>query len=178
MQNTTLARCIYTFDKYLTKVETNIGIVFFAFMIVIVLIGIFMRFVLRMPNVYGEEISMHLLFGSTVVGISLGVRSKSHLGVGLLVDAISGITGKVVKIIMSFVVMGMYCALCFISFKLASQSMQFDSFTAALRAPYYIIYYTMSFLFAICLLQSIFLFINDYLLEKPILEIEGGGTLS
>ncbi|MCC8193367.1 MAG: TRAP transporter small permease subunit [Deltaproteobacteria bacterium] len=158
--------------------ETNIGIIFFAFMITIVLIGIFMRFVLRTPNVYGEEISMHLLFGSTMIGISLGVRSKSHLGVEGLVDALPGIAGKIVKILMSFVVMGMYGALCVISFTLASQSMQFDSFTAALRVPYYSIYYTMSFLFAICLLQSIFLFINAYLLEKPILKIEGGGTLS
>lgn len=178
MSKKKLSQYIIRFDHLLTIIETNLGILFFGCMIVIVLIGIFLRFVMRIPNVYGEELSMHCLFASTMVGISLGVRSKSHLGIEGFVNMIPGKLGKIVRGAVALAVMGMFAFMSYISFTLAETSRQFGSVTAALQLPFYVIYYAMFVIFGISLLQSIFLFINDYVLSEPILKIEGAGTLS
>ena len=178
MNKKKMAQFILKFDTKLTTLETNIGILFYALMIVIILIGIFLRFVLRIPNVYGEELSMHCLFASTMVGISLGVRSRSHLGIEGFVGMLPLDVGKKVKMIVSLIVMMMFFFLCYVSLSLATYSMQFGVETASIRIPFYFIYFAMTFVFIISLLQMIMLFINDYILDEPILKIEGGGTLS
>ncbi len=178
MKKENLAQFILKLDTRLTRIETTIGIAFYACMIVIILIGIFLRFVMRVPNVYGEELSMHCLFASTMVGISLGLRSKSHLGIEGFVGMLPQPTGRKVKMIVNIIVMGMFLFLCCVSFNLATYSMQFGAETASIRIPFYYIYFSMTFIFIVSLLQMIMLFVNDSVLDEPVLKVEGGGTLS
>ena len=178
MKSEKMAKCISSVDTILTKFATNIGILFFVCMMIIVLMGIVMRFILRIPNIYGEEIALHLLYGSTLVGITVGIRSKSHLGIEGFTNSLPKAAGKKVTAIVSLVVMMLYAFLCKISFDLACSSMQFNSLTSALDLPYYTIYFATACVFAVCLLQSALLFVNDFILDEPVLKVEGGGTLA
>lgn len=50
-------------------------------MTVSVLLAIVLRYVLKVPNIAGEEISRYLLVTIVFIGISMCVRTRSHMGV-------------------------------------------------------------------------------------------------
>lgn len=168
---------IIRFDKILTTIETNIGIVFYACMIIMVLYGVFMRFVLRAPNLYGEELSMLLMFGSVCLGINLGIRSRSHLGVEGFINHLPAGAKKVVKILTDIVIIAVYALMAVVTFQLYAQSKVHGATTAALQMPFWIIYLIMAINFILCDVQALLLFWNDYLIKEPVLSEQGGGMV-
>ena len=51
-----------------------------------VLISIILRYVVRVPNLVGEEISRYFLVTVVFIGISMCMRVKGHMGVTIFVD--------------------------------------------------------------------------------------------
>ena len=73
-------------DGYLDKVEITIDIIAFLGMTFTVLISIILRYVVRVPNLVGEEISRYFLVTVVFIGISMCMRVKGHMGVTIFVD--------------------------------------------------------------------------------------------
>ena len=176
-KNEIFKELILRLDKILTIVETNIAVAFYACMIIMVLVGVFMRFVLRVPNLYGEELSMLLMFGSVCLGINLGIRSRSHLGVEGFVNHLPATARKIIKIFSDLVIIAVYGLMSIITFQLSMQSKSYGSTTAALQLPFWIIYLIMAVNFVLCIIQALLMFWNDHLIKNAILEERGGGMV-
>ncbi|GHS96667.1 hypothetical protein AGMMS50276_15420 [Synergistales bacterium] len=172
-----LAQSLKKFDAALVFVETNIAIICYAFMIVTVLFGVVMRFLLRAPNLYGEELAMHFMFASTMFGISMGIRARSHLGVEMLVARFPASAKKwILKIVSCFVAV-FYAFLASLTFLLAYQSSMFRQSTPAIHLPYFYIYIFMGMLLSICAVKCLILFINDFVLLERVLTEKSGGII-
>ena len=162
------------FDSILGIIETNVAIICYAFMIVVVLAGIVMRFILRIPNIYGEELSMHLLFLTTIFGISMAIRKRSHLGIEMFVEMFPEKFKNNLKKISSIIVILVYCFFTYTIFLLAFESKKTILRTSAIGIPYYVIYLVMGLYSIVFILRSIVLFWNDYISKEKILKEEGG----
>jgi len=60
----------------------------FGAMTLVVIMGVFFRYVINAPLNWTEEVSRYLMIWGASVGISLGVRSEEHVGLTVILDAI------------------------------------------------------------------------------------------
>ncbi len=60
----------------------------FGAMTLVVIMGVFFRYVINAPLSWTEEVSRYLMIWGASVGISLGVRSEEHVGLTVILDAI------------------------------------------------------------------------------------------
>ena len=160
----------------LNKIETTISISCYVMMIIMILYGVFLRFVLRSPNYFGEELSQLLLFFSTLIGISMAVRSRNHLGVGMFVAAFPKPLQKVIKILVDLVSIIIYFLLISTSIKLFQSGLSSPMKTPSMQIPYYYIYFAMICGFVLVMLRSIVMFVNDHII-KGVLTEKGGGLI-
>ena len=165
------------FDRILGKIEEVIGITCFIGMIITILVGVFLRFVLRTPNRYGEEIAQLTLCVATYTGISMAIRSRNHLGVGMFVGALPKKVQKVISFLTSIVGCAVYAFITVTSFMLYNTSKGSIMGTPALELPYFYIYFTMGCLFSLSFLRSVMMFINDFVFKEKILPEKSGGII-
>ena len=84
-KNQRLLHFIKKTDAVLAKIEDAFSMLCMTGMVIAVLVGVALRFIFRMPNPYGEEISRYLLIAAVFIGISLAQRERAHLGIDNLV---------------------------------------------------------------------------------------------
>jgi TRAP-type C4-dicarboxylate transport system permease small subunit len=60
----------------------------FGAMTLVVLLGVFFRYVINAPLSWTEEVSRYLMIWGASIGISLGVRAGEHVGLTVILDAI------------------------------------------------------------------------------------------
>lgn len=62
-------------------------LVFMAGMTFVVLLGVFFRYVLRMPLSWTEELSRYMMIWAASLAVSIGIKEKGHVGLTVLYDA-------------------------------------------------------------------------------------------
>ncbi len=70
---------------HVDRIARSLMAMMMAVMIVVVLFGVFNRFLFKFPVSWTEEIAKYLLIWISVVGSSVAVKAGAHVGVGLLV---------------------------------------------------------------------------------------------
>jgi len=60
---------------------------FFGAMTIIVITGVFFRYVLNAPLSWPEEVSRYLMIWGASVGISIGIREEEHVGLTIILDS-------------------------------------------------------------------------------------------
>ena len=78
---------ISTLSELLNKVVIQLCLVTMASMTFVVLLGVFFRYVVRMPLTWTEELSRYLMIWSASLAISIGIKENGHVGLTVLVDS-------------------------------------------------------------------------------------------
>jgi TRAP-type C4-dicarboxylate transport system permease small subunit len=163
---------IVKIDRILSQFEIWITVGCFCLMCVIVIAGIVMRFILKIPNQYGEEISRYLMICGIFVGVSIGVRKKAHLGVTIIVEKLPFVLSKIISIIAAIITLGAYLILTFFGFRFVLQMNRYGQTSPAMGLPMWIIYFTIFFGLLLSTVRAFLLFLNDYIAKDKILEDE------
>jgi len=85
--------------------------VLFGAMTLVVLLGVFFRYVLNTPLSWTEETSRYLMIWGASVAVSIGIRENEHVGLTVLMDALKSRTLKrilatiVFLVVLSFLVL-------------------------------------------------------------------------
>ncbi len=87
---------IRTGSDFLNKVVTQLCLVSMAGMTFVVLLGVFFRYVVRMPLSWTEELSRYLMIWAASLAISLGIKGNDHVGLTILVDTAKSKIAKVI----------------------------------------------------------------------------------
>ena len=151
-----------TLDCVLSKIEDTITISFFIIMIGAILVGVVMRFVLKIPNMYGEEISRYSMIVVAFVGISVGVRQRAHLGIDGVVNNLPPSMAKILKIIAQLVSIFAYGLFTVQTFLFIEQSRRMQQISPSLRLPMWIVYCVLLVGFTLSFIRSLMIFWNDY----------------
>lgn len=176
-KNTIIGNLIIKTDQIITLIETNVSIICFVLMITSILVGIVLRFFLKVPNLYGEEFTLHLFFLSTVLGISLAIRSRNHLGVKMFVTKLPEKLYIVIKFLTDIIIIFVYIFLVIASFNLYKISRNLMITTSSIEIPFKLIYLVVGLCFIFISFRSILMFFNDYFTKGGVIEEKGGGLL-
>ena len=86
---------IISIRKWNSKVSNGIdqlagfaAVILCSVMTIVVLLGVFFRYVLTDPLVWSEELSTFAMVWVTMIGGSMGIKRYSHVGVSYVVDNI------------------------------------------------------------------------------------------
>jgi len=164
-------RAIKTFDKYLTIFEKNVSAVLLLGVVISVLIGIVMRFLLRAPNMYGEEISRYLLIACVFIGVSIGVREKAHLGIDSIVNALPKKASNVVHFISDTITALVYMMLAVMSCRFALTVKSFGQKSPSMQfLPMYLVYSLLLLGFMLSSIRAVMMIWNDYFAVNKVLS--------
>lgn len=164
------AKVIVAFDKRLNAVEKWLSSAMLVGVVITILVGVVLRFVLKLPNKYGEEISRYLIIACVALGISIGVRERAHLGIDSIVNMLPGRAKKVVRFIADVISSFVYAMLTVFAFQFVSIIKGFGQNSPAMTfIPMYLVYSVLLVGFALSFLKSLLMLWNDY--------CPGGGVL-
>lgn len=169
-----ITKAMRTLDAVMTKIEDVITVTFMIVMTVALLAGVVMRFILKIPNQYGEEISRYSMIIVAFVGISIGVRQKAHLGVEGVVNSLPAKISRIVRIIASLVTTFGYGLISYEAFAFVAYSKKMNQVSPAMRLPMWTVYCVLLVGFTMSFIRSIMVFWNDYLAKDSggLLEID------
>lgn len=79
---------VETLSDFVDKAVGLLCAVFFGTMTVVVLLGVFFRYVLNSPLSWVEESARYLMIWGASSAISLGIKSDEHVGLTVLLDSL------------------------------------------------------------------------------------------
>lgn len=74
-------------------------------MTLIVLLGVFFRYVIRQPLSWSEEVARYLMIWAASLAVSIGIMQKEHLGITFLVSRLPRSAQKVLAIVVNIAVL-------------------------------------------------------------------------
>ena len=163
-------RALRTVDKWLYNIENAIASVFYVCMMVIVFVGVVLRYVTKTPNLYGEELSRYMMVACVYMGIAVGCRRKAHLNVELFVNLLPAGVRKIVKIIVRTFVLAVYVFMTYQGFLMILKMQQFGQVSPAMRIPLWIMYTIITVGFALSSLNEVVLYLHEFVFHGTLLE--------
>ena len=163
-----LAAVLGKMDSILLKIEDAITMVCMSGMVIVVLVGIVFRFLLKIPNPYGEEISRYLMIATVFIGISIAAHDRAHLGIDTLVSALPAKLGKAIRIFTDMLSIALYLFLAVQSWSFCGMAKQFGQMSPSMNfLPMYLVYTLLLIGFILSAITQTLLFINDHICTHP-----------
>lgn len=131
---------LYAIEKVFYFIEDKITIVCFTGMVIAVIYGIVMRFILRLPNMYGEEISRYLTVMSIFLGLGIVERRNGHMKVDLVTNALPKSVSGVLGIISRIITILLYAYLTRLAIDYMIKIKSFGQLSTCMRIPMWIMY--------------------------------------
>ncbi len=156
-------------------IQSYVTITCFIGMFIIALVLVFMRFVLRQPFVWGEEAARYLMVISLFLAISMGVKEKVHLNVEFFVSKLPPKMARAVLITTGFLTTLSYAFLSALAITFVGAVKTSNQTSAALKIPTWMLYCFIAAGFVLCVVESIFVFYNDFLKTGSAAAAEKGG---
>lgn len=151
------------FDKVITKFEDYVTILCFALMSIVTLVGVFCRYVLSDPLIWGEEVSRYLMIWGIFIGISIVTRKKAQLGIDVIESFAPEKFNRMMSFIANILIIVVYVILFIISINFVMDSVKLGQLTPILRIKFYYIYLAMPVGFLLCTYRSIQIFWNEFI---------------
>jgi C4-dicarboxylate transporter DctQ subunit len=160
------ARFMRVLDKIMSMIEDGITLLFITVMTVTITVGIVMRFVLKIPNMIGEELSRYSMIVVVFIGISAGVRQRSHIGVDGLVNNLPQKAAYVVRIVAHSLGIAAYGLFSVQSYNFVMQAMRRSQFSPAMRLQMWMVYCILLAGFGLSFVRSLMMFWSDYIARE------------
>lgn len=151
-----------TFNTVLNGIEDNLGTICLASMSIVVFVAVIMRYVVKMPFVWGEEIARYLMIWAVYIGVSVCTRKEAHLGIEMLVDVLPAKAKKAAFIFRHGVILVAYICFFILSVLLLIQIITKCQITPAIRMPMWIVYLALPVGFAFSIIREIQVIYNKF----------------
>lgn len=145
------------FAKFLSQMTVVI-------MVLTVLCQVFMRYFLRNPLVWGDELAKYSLAYMTFIGGAVALRNQQLASMDMLVSKISNKSKKIIFILVYALEICLLIFLLYYSTTLISQDFVKEQLSPALQVPVSWIYFCMPLGFSIMLIQVI-MFLRQEIIE-------------
>lgn len=160
-----LLRSIDKTGNFLGKIASLFSQVTVVVMVITVLMQVFMRYFLKNPLIWADELSRYALVFMTFIGTSVALRSNDLAKVELITDKLTGITKKVISSISNGLIVLLLGFLFYFSISLLMQNSVQTQFSPAMQLPMAVIYFSLPLGIGLTLLQAIFKLITDVAID-------------
>lgn len=141
-------------------------------MVIVVLMGVFMRYFIKNPLVWSDELAKYALVYMTFIGASVALKDKNLAAMDLVVTKLPERTKLIVQIIGYILEVALLAFLFYYSIDLLFQNSVRNQISPGLQIPMSWVYFSMPLGFGITLLQAIFLLVDEIKVYKNYI----GGT--
>jgi len=172
MKNEKLHSFLMKLDQCIERTESIFSMICMAGVVLAVLAGVAMRFIFRIPNLYGEEISRYLLIASVFIGISLAQRERAHLGIDTLAEALPARAARRLRLFCDILSLIIYVFLAYKAFAFMQMTMKYGQKSPSMTfLPMWIVYSLMFIGFVLTTITTVLLIMNDYFCEEKFIRI-------
>lgn len=126
--------------KILGNLDLGLGCVMAAVLILLTFAGVLMRYILRSPITWQEEVQMLLFLWITFLGGSAAFRTGGHIAIEIVVDALPKKIGSMVEKVGVLIQLGILGYLFSQELAYYNQLVSTNKVTNLLRLPYSIAY--------------------------------------
>ncbi|MBQ9979436.1 MAG: TRAP transporter small permease [Oscillospiraceae bacterium] len=150
--------------KVVYRIEDVLVFLTVVAMVLVVCWSVLCRRVFMIPFLVGEELSRYLMIWGVFIGIAIGVRRKSHVGIRALVDVLPIGSQRVVDIIQLVITTVMYVVFGIVAFGMILKFMKTGQTSTMLRLPMSFVYTILPigfWLSAIHSVQEIIQYVRD-----------------
>ncbi len=144
-------------------IERFIAVICFIGMCLVVMYGIICRFILKIPNLYGEEISRYLMILSVYVAVAIGVKRKEHIRVDAFINCLPEKVRRFVDALGVCITAVGYGFLSYLSYDMVSRLMRTRQLTPCMRIPMYLPYLALVVGLALACVHQIEMLLRDIL---------------
>ena len=159
-------QCICFLDKAMTCFEVVVTTITFASMTCLVLAAVISRFILHIPFKWVEEASRYLMVTGIFLGISMGVKNKTHLGFTTIINALPKAYGNVISYIRSLLEIFAYAYFAYCSIKFCTQVRASKQISPALLFPMWYVYIPLVIAFVFSTIRTLIIFYNNFIVKK------------
>jgi TRAP-type C4-dicarboxylate transport system permease small subunit len=134
-----------------------------ALMVITVLVSVFMRYFLKSPLAWGDELSRYCLVFMTFIGASVALREKQLAAMELIVEKVPLLARNILALVTYLLEILLLGFLFYYSIKLIGQGSVKAQLSPALQVPMTWIYSSLPLGIGLMLVQTIVLTINSIL---------------
>lgn len=150
-----------TLWSVLLNLDAIITCVTLSICTLIVNLNVLMRYFLKSPLYWSEEVATGLFVWTVFIGSAYAYRKHAHLGVDILIGLLPGKSKKVVKVFMDFLELAILVMLTYTSIQYVVNT--WDKLTNTLRVPNWYISIAVPLGFGLSLIFSVYFLFTDTL---------------
>lgn len=145
----------------LDKISKSLAQLSVFVMVIVVILGVFMRYFMKSPLIWSDELAKYALVYMTFIGAPVALRSKGLAAMELVIEKLPQNLRKVAQIIVYILEILLIGFLFYYSIDLLFQDSVKNQISPGLQIPMTWVYFSLPFGIGLMLLQSIFLLIDD-----------------
>ena len=161
-------------DKVIDVFQRNIAIIAFGVMTITILVGIVMRFLLKIPNLWGEEVSRYSMIVGVFFAVGLGVRYKEHMRIDMLLNHFPTRIARAVEFFSRIVELVAYIVFAKYSFDYIKTIASFGQKSPSLQLPMWVMYSVLLIGFVLAAVEVLLTTWNDFIAKEKFLDYEVG----
>jgi TRAP-type C4-dicarboxylate transport system permease small subunit len=147
--------------KVLQNVDAIVTCTTLALCTIIVNLNVLMRYILRSPLFWSEEVATGLFVWTVFIGSAYAYRTHSHLGVDILVNILPDTPKKILAVIMDVLEIAILAMLTQTSVQYVANT--WTKLSSTLRVPSWYVSIAVPIGFGLSLCYGIYFFIKDVL---------------
>lgn len=120
-----------------TRLEDVVAITALGLMTVVIFLQVIFRFVIKSSLPWSEELARYLMIWGTMVGASIGVRERAHIGVELFVRLLPVKIRRWAELVAFLVCLGFYCFVGYSAWLVVGFLMSSRQVSPAMQIPIY-----------------------------------------
>ena len=128
------------FFSWLDKFDTVASIILVTVMIISIFLQIIFRYLVEDALTWTEELARYAMIFVVYLGVGIGTKTDSHMGVTVVVDLFFGRARKIVAAITYIITIIIYIALFILTCKMVQRAIEAPQYSPAMRIPIFLMY--------------------------------------
>lgn len=127
-------------DRTISKFEEMLSVILFLAMVLVVCWSVICRYLLKIPFLQGEELARFMMIYVVYIGTSIGVKSKTHIGVEVFVDMLPEKPHHYVKIFTEILSFALFALMFVLSIQMLMHLIKTNQMTTTTQVPTAIVF--------------------------------------
>lgn len=154
------------FLKVIDHVEEFFLSISFSIMAIVCFVQVITRYIFHYSMPWSEELLRALFVWSSCLGISLGFKTRSHLGVDAVVNILPKNVKKILSLLAYLVVIACCVLLIYYSVQVSVKQFETMQKTIAMRMPIFYISASLPIGFTLTIIRVLQVLYEDFILKK------------
>ncbi|WP_258000274.1 TRAP transporter small permease [Bacillus sp. Marseille-P3661] len=129
---------MHIISTILGKIEHSILVISFSIMSILAFVNVISRYFLNSSFSFTEEITINLFVLLVMMGTSVGIREKSHLGFNLLFESMAPNIRIIFSVVLGIISTAIFVTVTYFGYDMIQFQMMLNQTTASLGWPQWV----------------------------------------